>query len=319
MSELPTTTQYRVLDHGYVHYIDHMGGDEDIVAAARMSTGRGFVSWEPYQRCEKCVLVQPTDGRLASGALEGAACSPHEWKKFPRGDLGMLEFMYSHQHMTPFEFGVLHIEVQAPLFVFREWMRHRMQSYSEASARYTQMPNEHYVPDVERFRPKRTGNKQESSRLKTMVQVTRDEELSATFADFNAVRDHAALEQHVLYQHYEEMLEIGVPKEVARINTPVSRYSKMRATTDLRNWLAFLTLRDAPSAQWEIQQFARAVGQIVQQLWPRTYALWEEHTKYAVSLSRSERELFTRWNDTHDKARSGVPEVDALVDKIENF
>lgn len=268
----------KCLDHGFVRYVDHMGSDEAIVSAARMSTGRGFVSWEPYERCEKCgvAVVNPVSDSVTGRCSEGGACI---WKKFPRGDLGMLEFMYSHAHLTPFEFGVLHIEVQAPLFVFREWHRHRMQSYSEASARYTQMPNEHYVPAPERFAPKQTGNKQADSApvgpnvFKVMPK---------------AWTDSVEAEQDEIYESYELMLKYGVPKEVARINTPVSRYSKMRATTDLRNWLAFLTLRDAPSAQLEIQQYAKAVAEIVKALWPRTYALYEEHTKYAVTLSRSE-------------------------------
>jgi thymidylate synthase (FAD) len=79
-----------------------------------------------------------------------------------------------------------------------------------------------------------------------------------------------------------------VAKEVARLNTPVSRYSRMMACANLHNWLGFLRLRMAPDAQWEIRQYANAVGEIVKSLWPRTYALFEEHTLYAKKLSRTE-------------------------------
>lgn len=274
--------EVKCLDHGYVRHVDSMGSDEDIVAAARMSTGRGFVSWEPYHRCEKCDCIVTELKKGVRFCPRG--CAEGTMKAFPRGDQGILEFMYSHQHMTPFEFGVLHIEVQAPLFVIREWHRHRVQSYSEASARYTQMPNEHYVPELERFESRLTKNKQESSAPFA----------SAEWGQLDNVSDMVSCvrrDQEGSYRLYEQLLSRGVPKEVARINTPVSRYSKMRATTDLRNWLAFLTLRDAPSAQWEIQQYAKAVGQIVKTLWPRTYALWEEYTKYAVNFSRAELEV----------------------------
>ncbi len=91
------------------------------------------------------------------------------------------------------------------------------------------------------------------------------------------------------------MLDAHVPKEVARINTPVSRYSKMRAKANLWNWLHFLKLRLAPNAQWEIRQYAEAVASIVKSLWPRTYALFEEHDLHGIRLSASECELLRKW------------------------
>jgi thymidylate synthase (FAD) len=81
---------------------------------------------------------------------------------------------------------------------------------------------------------------------------------------------------------------MGIAKEVARLNTPVSRYSKMRAKTDLRNWLGFLMLRMASAAQFEIRQYANAVAEMVKAIWPRTFALFEEHDLYGVHLSRTE-------------------------------
>jgi thymidylate synthase (FAD) len=102
------------------------------------------------------------------------------------------------------------------------------------------------------------------------------------------VHDVLEHQQREVYRYYDTLCTDGVAKEVARLNTPVSRYSKMRAKTDLRNWLGFLQLRLAPNAQWEIRQYAEAVAAIVAQLWPRTWALFEEHDLGAVHLSATD-------------------------------
>lgn len=236
--------ELRVLDHGYVRLIDFMGRDEDIVEAARMSTGKGFVSWEPY---------------------EG----------HPNGDLGLMDFMYRKSHATPFEMCELVIEVQAPIFVFREWHRHRTQSYNEFSARYAQMPNVHYLPEAERIQLQSKTNKQGS-------------DLPLAESTANSMRSQLQNEQETVYDTYERILEAGVAKEIARINTPVSRYSKMRAKTDLRNWLGFLKLRLEAGAQWEIRQFAQGVAEIVKALWPKTWEQFEEYDLYGARMSRTE-------------------------------
>lgn len=260
-----------VLDHGYVKLIDYMGSDEAIIEDARMSTGRGFISWEPYERCEKC------EGTRALGKGNWGARCEHEWKSFPRGDLGLLEHLYRERHTSPFECGgELKIEVYAPIMVFREWHRHRTQSYSELSARYTQMPDVHYLPSPERIQKQSASNKQGSAE-------TLDEELA------RIIIDDLALDQQNVYTSYENHLGRGVAKEVARINTPVARYSKMRAKTDLHNWLGFCRLRMAKNAQWEIRQYANIVAEILGALWPRTFALFEEWDLHGVRLSRTER------------------------------
>lgn len=270
--------EIKVLDCGYVRLVDWMGSDEAIVEAARMSTGRGFVSWEPYKRCKKCDFVVSDNDKQGYAHMQLArrqlGCE-HDWQDFLRGDLGMLDFMYRNRHSTPFEFGELHVEVQAPLMVFREWHRHRTQSYSEFSARYSQMPNLHYTPDASRMQTQGTTNRQGSGEAVPAREA----------ADMVAgIRE----EQAAIYQHYEDLIDNGLAKEIARLNTPVSRYSKMRAKTDLRNWLAFLQLRMAPNAQWEIRQYACAVAEMVKALWPRTYALFEEYDLFSVRLSRTE-------------------------------
>lgn len=217
----------QVLDHGYVRCIESWGSDERIIESARMSTDKGFKGW-------------PEDEKL-------------------------LRFLWENKHLTPFEMGGLILEVQAPIFVFREWHRHRTQSYNELSARYTPLPDMYYVPSVERLMngKQATKNKQSSE---------------AGFNEFEATgfRHFITQSYEASRKDYEKLLELGFARELARIVVPVGQYSRMRASANLRNWLAFLTLRQAPGAQWEIRQFADAVGKIVAELFPRTWGLFIE-------------------------------------------
>lgn len=291
-----------VLDHGYVQTVGTMGTDETIIEAARMSTGRGFVSWDPYWRCKRsdCETVWGPDSKEV---LELGCCRcGSELQHFPRGDLGLLERLWSSGHATPFEMCELAIEVKAPIMVFREWHRHRTQSYSEFSARYAVMPDEHYVPDPSRIQAQSATNKQGSG-----------EALQGENASYivSCLQD----EQAMIYAHYEDLVGKGVAREVARINTPISRYSKMRAKANLRNWLGFLALRLHPTAQWEIRQYAQVVASIVKERWPRTWSLFEEHTLNAVKLSSSEVKLLAdsmRKNETPNNE----PGYWRLFDKI---
>jgi flavin-dependent thymidylate synthase len=170
------------------------------------------------------------------------------------------------------------IEVEDPWhnFVAEGFVVHN--SYNEASARYSKMSEDHYLPTIDRFLPKKTENKQESSTIYSGVECS-----------WEGLQNVVHLEQEEVYDNYEEFLKAGVPNEVARINTPVSRYSKARVKTDLKNWLGFLTLRMHPHAQWEIRQYAETLGrEIVAAIWPRTWAIFEEHTLYGVHFSRTE-------------------------------
>ena len=263
----------KVLDHGYVKLIGWMGTDETIIESARMSTGKGFIGWEPMGKVCKHCGKQEAVCTLGT-CLGGGQHEPEEHK----GDAKLLEFMWKNGHSTPFEFCELTVEVQAPIFVFREWHRHRTQAYSEFSARYSQMPNLHYLPEESRIQKQGISNRQGSE--------------AEVHPDALEILRRLENEQDDVYGHYRELVEDeGVAKEIARLNTPVSRYSKMRAKTDLRNWLGFLALRMAPNAQFEIRQYANAVAEIVKELWPRTWVLFEEHTLGAVKLSKSEQRV----------------------------
>lgn len=246
-----------LLDHGYVALVDSWGSDEAIIEAARMSTAKGFLGWEPGP-CPEC---SPGDEG------ERVACKSCEGKGTIRGDKFLLKYLWDNKHATPFEMGGMVIDVKAPIFVFREWHRHRTQSYNEMSARYVPLPNENYVPTVERLIINSKTNKQAGV-------VTGAAELTETGAEgYLGLLEEMYASQERLYQ---QALLMGVPKELARIHLPVGRYSAMRASANLRNLLGFLTLRRAPGAQWEIRQYADAVALMAKELFPRTYALFAE-------------------------------------------
>jgi len=170
---------------------------------------------------------------------------------------------------TPFEMAGLTIEVQAPIFVFREWHRHRVPfGYNEMSARYTPLPDVNYIPSIERLMVGSDGkNKQAGTIAGAAALCIEDaeefqERLRGAYADAEST--------------YQWALKAGVPKELARVHLPVGRYSRMRATGNLRGWLGFLALRMAPGAQYEIRVYANAVGQVIAERFPRTWALFAE-------------------------------------------
>ena len=227
----------KVLDRGFVRLVEDWGhGDArlpeaGIIEAARQSTKGSFRGW--------------------------------------RRDRKLLEYLYCNKHSTPFEFAGMVLEVRAPLFVFREWMRHRTQGYNETSGRYVPIPNINYLPtwqEVYRRGQLASANKQAGSAdgskpITTSAASRFVENLKKQYEDYD--------------EEYHGALAEGVPKELARIGMPLGRYSQMRATSVLRNWLGFLTLRMDPSAQWEIRQYANAVHEIVSEQFPETARLFD--------------------------------------------
>lgn len=190
-------------------------------------------------------------------------------------DAATRDYLYRHRHDSPFEMAVLQVEVQCPLFVRSEWHRHRTQSYNEASGRYMEMPDIQYLPLDERMQSQSLLNKQGS-----------DENLPAGLR-VEIVR-RMKEEQRIVRENYEFYLQNGLAREVARINMPLSQYTRFRAQANLRNWLHFLNLRMAPNAQYEIRVFAHAVAGIIRTLWPETFKTFEEHTLHAATFSRTE-------------------------------
>jgi len=409
-----------VLDHGYVSEVESWGSDQRIIEAARMSTDKGFLGWGP--RCKTCG---------SSVGPEPFCRTCDDTCEIVPGDDKLLRYLWTNKHATPFEMAGLVIEVKAPIFVFREWHRHRTQclgpetmihfeppewknqrhavyrmrieelwkewqqtdqrsrtqalrlrcltedtreivhtnivdvirgepkpmlrvttvsgreltatrehkvftstgwlrlgdavdqgsllvlekykqrrlvpvfeeitdvvdvgllptfdlsvegpwhnfvadgfvvhnSYNEMSGRYVPLPDENYVPTVDRLLLNSKTNKQAGT-VAGAAELTPD--LAASY------REMLAEMYGVQQALYTQALNGGVPKELARVHLPVGRYSRMRASANLRNWLAFLTLRMDSAAQWEIQQFAHAVGELLKVRFPKTWDLFVEGKK----------------------------------------
>lgn len=221
-------TETKLLDHGYVRLVDHMGSDLSIVRAARTSF----------------------DAAWRAGESEGT-------------DANLINYLWSHAHTTPFEAVTFTFEVQAPIFVFRQWHRHRTQSYNEMSARYTELPELFYVPDPAIVGDQATYTKQGRQ---PSVKHLSDREIEV---------DGYRRTCEAAFARYRYLLESGWPRELARAVLPVSTYSKMFATMNLLNLLRFLTLRDDPHAQYEIRVYAEAMRELVRPIVPTAIAAWD--------------------------------------------
>lgn len=228
----------KILDHGYLTYIGHWGDDLEPLQAARMSTGN-----------ETGVDTQKDDN--------------------------LRDFLWRHRHDTPFEFSTLVLEVQCPIFVTREWQRHRQFSFNEFSQRYSEALNIYYEPSNERLQGQSEVNKQSS-----------ESDLSQDVRDFLKKRIGQEQAQH--RDTYDSYLRAGLAREVARLNMPVSNYTKFRVSGNLRNWFHFINLRAKPNAQYEIRVYAEQVLKVIEELWPTTAAVFKEHTLNAQTFGASE-------------------------------
>lgn len=226
------TKEIKCLDHGYVRYVDHMGSDLRVVESARVSY------------------------RSASKGEEA--------------DRKLLEYLWKNKHTSPFEMCKLTINVRMPIFVMRQYVRHRMQNLNEVSARYSVLPDEFYIP-LE-WRKQDFTNKQSSS-------AWDDKTWSVILSD--------SLSRHCkdAYRLYENMLRKGAAREMARIVLPVNIYTECYSTWDLKNLLHFVALREDSHAQSEIQEYGRAIKEILTDLFPWTMAAY---AKYQFKLTSNE-------------------------------
>lgn len=222
----------QVLDKGYIKVAEPeeenvWGSDENIVRAARMSTNKGFLGWDTDQR--------------------------------------LLSYLWEHKHYTPYEMGGIILEVYAPIFVFREWHRHRTFSFNEMSGRYVELPADYYIPSVERLMAgKQTQKNKQGS--------------EEGFTEADALNFQATIKKSTEQARgaYEALLSQDVSRELARTILPVGQYSRMWASNDLRNWFHFLSLRLDSAAQWEIREFAKGAASLIQERFPRAFALFEK-------------------------------------------
>ena len=217
--------EVKVHQHGFVRLVDSMGDDTSIVRAARVSYGEG--------------------------------------SKGADADARLIRYLMKHKHTSPFEMVQFTFHIKAPLFVVRQWQRHRTGSFNEVSARYTEVKTEFFCPSIESMTTQDASNKQE--RTKTIVD-------SPVFCQdmIMALNRHA----HATYCH---LLDAGVARELARIVLPVSMYTEFYWSVNLHNLLHFLRLRRAEDAQKEIRDYAFAIEEIIEPIIPVAYKAFHDN------------------------------------------
>jgi thymidylate synthase (FAD) len=249
-----------VLDHGYVELLDHMGGDLDIVNGARQSFD------------DVSILHAPTCPDINSASdLSSCECGTY-WsgqgtalRHLHPKDAGLINFLMREKHTSPFEQVQAKFAVQLPIFVAREWMRHRTQSFNEMSGRYTQLPRLFYVPDRDQIRVQK--GKPGAYYYERMEDDVRAKQVQGYI--------HSAAS--VSFDDYESMLEQGVAKEIARLVLPVNTYTKFVVSANLLNWMRFLSLRNHEHAQYEINVYAQAIEMVLGTIAPKAMDAFVEH------------------------------------------
>ncbi|MBM4151452.1 MAG: FAD-dependent thymidylate synthase [Ignavibacteria bacterium] len=229
------------LDKGFVRLIDVMGDDASIVQAARVSYGSGTKK-------------------------------VHE-------DRGLIRYLLRHAHTTPFEMVEFKFHVKLPIFVARQWIRHRTANVNEYSGRYSEMKDEFYTPSIQDIRPQSVSNKQGRS----------DETLPDGMAEQAA--DAFKKGQDDAYAQYQEFLEQGIAREIARINLPVSNYTEWYWKIDLHNLFHFLRLRVDAHAQYEIRVFAEAIAELVKPFVPHAWEAFEDYILNAHRMTAPEMKV----------------------------
>ncbi|MBX9977085.1 MAG: FAD-dependent thymidylate synthase [Alphaproteobacteria bacterium] len=258
-----------ILDHGFIRVVDYMGDDAAIVQAARVSYGKGT-------------------------------------KKVSE-DQGLINYLLRHRHTTPFEMCEIKFHVKMPIFVARQWLRHRTANVNEYSARYSVMDREFYIPAPDQIAAQSTSNNQ-----------GRDEVL--TGRDAERVLDYLKHDALLTYKHYQEMMNFddegniidearpSLARELARMNLPVNFYTQFYWKIDLHNFMHFLSLRADPHAQYEIRIYAEKMLDILKAWAPMTYHAFMEYKMGSTHLSKTATEIIKRRlkGESIDQKSSGL-------------
>jgi len=255
-----------VLDHGFVRVIDYMGDDEAIVQAARVSYGRGT--------------------------------------KSVQSDAGLISYLMRHRHSTPFEMCEIKYHVKLPVFVARQWIRHRTANVNEYSARYSILDREFYIPAPEQLAAQSVSNRQGRG------DVLEGEEAQWVLDTLKGDADQT-------YRHYETMLNEGengdperqgLARELARMNLPLNIYTQWYWKVDLHNLFHFLSLRADPHAQYEIRVYAEAMLETVRRWVPLAYDAFVENRMGGASLTAGQIAVLKRLlaGESVDAASSGL-------------
>jgi thymidylate synthase (FAD) len=237
-----------VLDHGFVRVIDYMGDDNAVVQAARVSYGKGT-------------------------------------KKVSE-DKGLIHYLMRHRHSTPFEMCEIKFHVKLPIFVARQWIRHRTANVNEYSARYSILDREFYIPAPEQLAAQSVANRQGRGDVLTGAEAAR-------------VLDILKQDSTSAYDHYAEMLneseagetidaeKQGLARELARMNLSLNFYTQWYWKIDLYNFMHFLSLRADPHAQYEIRVYADAMLDVLRKWVPLTAEAFDQHRLHAITLSKN--------------------------------
>jgi thymidylate synthase (FAD) len=240
-------TAIPVLDHGFVRFIDYMGDDAAICQAARVSYGRGT--------------------------------------KSVQNDEGLIRYLMRHWHSTPFEMCEVKLHVKLPVFVARQWIRHRTANVNEYSARYSILDREFYIPAPEHLAAQSVVNNQGRGAALEGAEAAR-------------VLDILKADANRAYDHYEEMIsqdgQAGLARELARMNLPANIYTQWYWKVDLHNLLHFLRLRADAHAQYEIRVYADAICKVVADWVPYAYKAFEDYRMGGATLSATALECVRR-------------------------
>lgn len=230
--------EFKCLDKGFVRLVDIMGDDSSIVQAARVSYGKGTKSISE--------------------------------------DRALIRYLMRHRHTSPFEMVELKFHIKLPIFVARQWIRHRTANVNEYSGRYSIMPDEFYLPTKEVVRKQSKKNKQGRS----------EESIDSTTAE-EFILDLQQTQQ-TLYQKYNDYLAKEIARELARINLPLSTYTEWYWKIDLHNLFHFLELRLAPTAQFEIREYAIIISEIVKDCVPVAFEAFVDYRLNSLNFSKIE-------------------------------
>lgn len=230
--------EFPVLDKGFIRLVDYMGGDDRIVQAARVSYGEGTKSY--------------------------------------RQDKGLIDYLLRHDHTSPFEQVVFTFHCKMPIFIARQWVRHRMARLNEISGRYSVMKNEFYIPAAEDISYQSQDNKQ--GRAEEDVPA----ELRAQVVDIITKNCHDA------YSSYEGLIEKDIARELARVNLPLNLYTEWYWQIDLHNLFHFLRLRMDGHAQKEIRDYAVTMHEMASKVCPMAFESFDQHKRGGVAFSESE-------------------------------
>ena len=230
--------EYPVLDKGFVRLVDYYGGDQRIVQSARVSYGEG------------------TKSVSQDGAL--------------------IDYLLRHQHTSPFEQVVMTFHVKMPIFVARQWVRHRTGRMNEVSGRYSFMKDEFYVPAQDKVSPQSTDNKQ--GRASEAFDKTTADKIISNLEDG----------QKTAYENYSNLIDLGLAREVARINLPLSLYTEFYWEMDLHNLFHFLKLRLDSHAQYEIRVYAEVILEMCKAVAPMATESFINHMNQGVNFSGEE-------------------------------